>query len=153
MPDPSAAGNAELAALGCYPTLMTTLTRELAQQTAKVLADAVIPNEYGIDPGGKLRIGAKICCALLGKLLADLANMREESLATAARGPPSPPPPRGSACAAASARQVVSLCVRALTWPCAAPSLPPAPPAPARRQVFVGPRRYARMRCSRTSLP
>ncbi len=54
-------------------------------QTAKVLADAVIPNEYGIDPGSKLRIGSKICCALLGKLLADLANMREESLATAVR--------------------------------------------------------------------
>ena len=45
----------------------------------------MIPNEYGIDPGSKLRIGSKICCALLGKLLADLANMREESLATAVR--------------------------------------------------------------------
>ena len=52
-------------------------------QTAKVLAEAVIPNEYGIDPGQKLRIGSKICNALLGKLLADLANMRDESLATA----------------------------------------------------------------------
>ena len=60
------------------------LVRECVQ-TAKVLADAVIPNEYGIDPGSKLRIGSKICCALLGKLLADLANMREESLATAVR--------------------------------------------------------------------
>jgi inositol hexakisphosphate/diphosphoinositol-pentakisphosphate kinase len=50
---------------------------------AKQLADCVIPNEYGIDAGGKIRIGAKICCALLGKLLADLSNMQEESIATA----------------------------------------------------------------------
>lgn len=48
-----------------------------------MLANAVIPNEYGIDPGGKLRIGSKICAALLGKILADLGNMREESIATA----------------------------------------------------------------------
>ena len=52
-------------------------------QTAKQLAEAVIPNEYGIDPPQKLRIGSKICNALLGKLLADLANMKDESLATA----------------------------------------------------------------------
>lgn len=52
-------------------------------QTAKQLAEAVIPNEYGIDPPQKLRIGSKICSALLGKLLADLANMKDESLATA----------------------------------------------------------------------
>lgn len=51
-------------------------------QTAKELANAVIPNEYGIDPSGKLRIGSKICSSLLGKILADLANMRDESLAT-----------------------------------------------------------------------
>ncbi len=57
-------------------------------QTAKALADCVIPNEYGIAPDSKTRIGAKICCALLGKLLADLANMREESLATAVRARP-----------------------------------------------------------------
>ncbi|CAK0787238.1 hypothetical protein CVIRNUC_010454 [Coccomyxa viridis] len=50
---------------------------------AKQLADCVIPNEYGIDPGSKIRIGSKICCALLGKLLADLSNMQEESIATA----------------------------------------------------------------------
>ena len=55
----------------------------LPPQTAKELANAVIPNEYGIDPGGKLRIGSKICSNLMGKILADLANMREESLATA----------------------------------------------------------------------
>ena len=54
----------------------------LLTQTAKVLANAVIPNEYGIDPAGKLRIGSKICSSLLGKILADLANMRDESLAT-----------------------------------------------------------------------
>ena len=52
-------------------------------QTARQLAEAVIPNEYGIDPPQKLRIGSKICSALLGKLLADLANMKDESLATA----------------------------------------------------------------------
>ena len=52
-------------------------------QTAKQLAEAVIPNEYGIDPPQKLRIGSKICNALMGKLLADLANMKDESLATA----------------------------------------------------------------------
>ncbi|KAL0037051.1 hypothetical protein WJX77_010637 [Trebouxia sp. C0004] len=57
-------------------------------QTAKVLAEAVIPNEYGIDPAQKLRIGSKICNALLGKLLADLANMRDESLATAGEETP-----------------------------------------------------------------
>lgn len=59
-------------------------------QTAKVLAEAVIPNEYGIDPAQKLHIGSKICNALLGKLLADLANMRDESLATAVSCWPSP---------------------------------------------------------------
>lgn len=52
-------------------------------QIAKQLADCVIPNEYGIDAGSKMRIGSKICCALLGKLLADLSNMQEESIATA----------------------------------------------------------------------
>uniref|UniRef100_A0A1D1ZXV8 Inositol hexakisphosphate and diphosphoinositol-pentakisphosphate kinase n=1 Tax=Auxenochlorella protothecoides TaxID=3075 RepID=A0A1D1ZXV8_AUXPR len=51
--------------------------------TAKVLADAAIPNEYGIEPEGRLRISTAICSQLLGKLLADMAYMREESLATA----------------------------------------------------------------------
>ena len=60
-------------------------------QTAKQLAEAVIPNEYGIDPAQKLRIGSKICSALLGKLLADLANMKDESLATAVSSPTPPP--------------------------------------------------------------
>ncbi|KAK9917336.1 hypothetical protein WJX75_003277 [Coccomyxa subellipsoidea] len=59
------------------------LTLKPLYMVAKQLADCVIPNEYGIDPAGKMRIGSKICCALLGKLLADLANMREESIATA----------------------------------------------------------------------
>lgn len=49
---------------------------------AKVLANAVIPNEYGITCKGKLYIGSMICSNLLGKLLADLASMREESVAT-----------------------------------------------------------------------
>jgi hypothetical protein len=53
----------------------------------------VIPNEYGIDAAGKMRIGSKICCALLGKLLADLANMREESIATAVRDQGQPAKP------------------------------------------------------------
>lgn len=52
-------------------------------QAAKVLANAVIPNEYGIEPQSKLSIGSRICAALLGKILADLGNMREESIATA----------------------------------------------------------------------
>ena len=50
---------------------------------AKELAAAVIPNEYGLQPLGKLRIGSMICANLLGKLLADLASMREESMTTA----------------------------------------------------------------------
>lgn len=51
-------------------------------EVAKVLAAAVIPNEYGITPSSKLRIGSMICAQLLGKLLCDLASMREESFAT-----------------------------------------------------------------------
>jgi len=70
----------------CKPLQTRSYVADLAvlgSQTAKELANAVIPNEYGIDPGGKLRIGSKICSNLMGKILADLANMREESLATA----------------------------------------------------------------------
>lgn len=50
--------------------------------SAKELAAAVIPNEYGLQPLGKLRIGSTICANLLGKLLADLASMRDESMTT-----------------------------------------------------------------------
>jgi inositol hexakisphosphate/diphosphoinositol-pentakisphosphate kinase len=48
---------------------------------AKQLADVVIPNEYGISPEQKLRIGAKICSTLLGKILRDFTAVREESTA------------------------------------------------------------------------
>ncbi|KAI8107858.1 hypothetical protein M9435_002885 [Picochlorum sp. BPE23] len=51
--------------------------------SAKELAAAVIPNEYGLQAIGKLRIGSTICANLLGKLLADLASMRDESMTTA----------------------------------------------------------------------
>lgn len=36
-------------------------------QTAKALAAAVIPNEYGIHPAGKLRIGSMICSQVGGR--------------------------------------------------------------------------------------
>ena len=65
------------------PLHETQSTVLLGSQTARLLANAVIPNEYGLSMGGKLRIGSKICSALLGKILADLGNMREESIATA----------------------------------------------------------------------
>lgn len=51
--------------------------------TAKALADTVIPNEYGLTAGARLHIGKSICSQLLGKILADMHNMKEESLATA----------------------------------------------------------------------
>ena len=47
---------------------------------SKQLADIIIPNEYGISPAGKLQIGSKVCTALIGKILQDLQNTREESL-------------------------------------------------------------------------
>lgn len=55
---------------------------EALYTSAKELAAAVIPNEYGLQPLGKLRIGSTICANLLGKLLADLASMRDESMTT-----------------------------------------------------------------------
>jgi len=48
---------------------------------SKELADCVVPNEYGTHPISKLRIGATIAGGLLGKLLADMNNTREESYA------------------------------------------------------------------------
>lgn len=49
---------------------------------AKLLADGVVPNEYGCTPKARLTIGSKICADLMAKLLADLHKMRRESLAT-----------------------------------------------------------------------
>ncbi|CAH9088859.1 unnamed protein product [Cuscuta epithymum] len=50
---------------------------------AKLLADGVVPNEYGINPQQKLKIGSKIARRLLGKLLIDLRNTREEAISVA----------------------------------------------------------------------
>nr|CAB3503536.1 unnamed protein product [Digitaria exilis] len=49
-----------------------------------MLADGVIPNEYGINPKQKLKIGSKIARRLLGKILIDLHNTRQEVTAAAA---------------------------------------------------------------------
>jgi hypothetical protein len=49
---------------------------------AQVLADSVIPNEYGISPEQKIQVGKKICGPLMDKLLTDLHRAREESEAT-----------------------------------------------------------------------
>ncbi|KAI4387776.1 hypothetical protein MLD38_000179 [Melastoma candidum] len=49
-------------------------------RVAQVLADGVIPNEYGINPIQKLKIGSKIAHRLLGKILIDLRNTREEAI-------------------------------------------------------------------------
>ncbi|KAF9606267.1 hypothetical protein IFM89_024088 [Coptis chinensis] len=48
-----------------------------------LLADGVIPNEYGINPQQKLKIGSKIARRLLGKILIDLRNTREEAITVA----------------------------------------------------------------------
>ncbi|KAJ8754851.1 hypothetical protein K2173_015363 [Erythroxylum novogranatense] len=50
---------------------------------AQLLADGVIPNEYGINPKQKLKIGSKITRRLLGKILIDLRNTREEAISVA----------------------------------------------------------------------
>ncbi|XP_016497433.2 inositol hexakisphosphate and diphosphoinositol-pentakisphosphate kinase VIP2-like isoform X1 [Nicotiana tabacum] len=50
---------------------------------AQLLADGVIPNEYGINPKQKLKIGSKIARRLLGKIMIDLRNTREEALSVA----------------------------------------------------------------------
>ncbi|KAJ1386897.1 Histidine phosphatase superfamily, clade-2 [Sesbania bispinosa] len=52
-------------------------------KVAQVLADGVIPNEYGINPKQKLKIGSKIARRLLGKILIDLRNTREEAISVA----------------------------------------------------------------------
>ncbi|XP_035547617.1 inositol hexakisphosphate and diphosphoinositol-pentakisphosphate kinase VIP2-like isoform X1 [Juglans regia] len=52
-------------------------------KVAQLLADGVIPNEYGINPRQKLKIGSKIARRLLGKLLIDLRNTREEAISVA----------------------------------------------------------------------
>ncbi|XP_010550091.1 PREDICTED: inositol hexakisphosphate and diphosphoinositol-pentakisphosphate kinase 2-like isoform X2 [Tarenaya hassleriana] len=49
----------------------------------QLLADGVIPNEYGINPQQKLKIGSKIARRLLGKILIDLRNTREEAMSVA----------------------------------------------------------------------
>eukprot|EP01004_Peranema_trichophorum_P010772 NODE_959_length_2221_cov_38.303622_g820_i0.p1 GENE.NODE_959_length_2221_cov_38.303622_g820_i0~~NODE_959_length_2221_cov_38.303622_g820_i0.p1 ORF type:complete len:446 (-),score=85.44 NODE_959_length_2221_cov_38.303622_g820_i0:289-1626(-) len=55
--------------------------RELFE-ISQSLAHCVIPNEYGTKPETKLHIGSCICSKLLGKLMVDLDNMREESVAS-----------------------------------------------------------------------
>ncbi|CAL0321760.1 unnamed protein product [Lupinus luteus] len=52
-------------------------------EVAQALADGVIPNEYGINPKQKLKIGSKIARRLLGKLLIDLRNTQEEAISVA----------------------------------------------------------------------
>ncbi|KAM7268712.1 hypothetical protein ACFE04_010878 [Oxalis oulophora] len=52
-------------------------------KVAQLLADGVIPNEYGINPKQKLKIGSKIARRLLGKILIDLWNTREEAISVA----------------------------------------------------------------------
>ncbi|XP_027357795.1 inositol hexakisphosphate and diphosphoinositol-pentakisphosphate kinase VIP2-like isoform X2 [Abrus precatorius] len=52
-------------------------------KVAQMLADGVIPNEYGINPKQKLKIGSKIARRLLGKLLIDLRNTKEEAISVA----------------------------------------------------------------------
>ncbi|XP_057770608.1 inositol hexakisphosphate and diphosphoinositol-pentakisphosphate kinase VIP2-like isoform X2 [Salvia miltiorrhiza] len=52
-------------------------------KVAQLLADGVIPNEYGINPRQKLKIGSKIARRLMGKILIDLRNTREEAISVA----------------------------------------------------------------------
>ncbi|XP_037406880.1 inositol hexakisphosphate and diphosphoinositol-pentakisphosphate kinase VIP1-like isoform X2 [Triticum dicoccoides] len=53
-------------------------------KVSQLLADGVIPNEYGINPKQKLKIGSKIARRLLGKILIDLHNTRREITEVAA---------------------------------------------------------------------
>ncbi|KAL1322656.1 hypothetical protein HN51_006140 [Arachis hypogaea] len=52
-------------------------------RVAQALADGVIPNEYGINPKQKLKIGSEIARRLLGKILIDMRNTREEAISVA----------------------------------------------------------------------
>ncbi|KAJ6845063.1 inositol hexakisphosphate and diphosphoinositol-pentakisphosphate kinase 2-like isoform X3 [Iris pallida] len=52
-------------------------------KVVQLQADGVIPNEYGINPKQKLKIGSKIARRLLGKILIDLHNTREEAISVA----------------------------------------------------------------------
>ncbi|XP_019442632.1 PREDICTED: inositol hexakisphosphate and diphosphoinositol-pentakisphosphate kinase-like isoform X5 [Lupinus angustifolius] len=52
-------------------------------EVVQALAYGVIPNEYGINPTQKLKIGSKIARRLLGKLLIDMRNTREEAISVA----------------------------------------------------------------------
>ncbi|GBG59071.1 hypothetical protein CBR_g24415 [Chara braunii] len=47
---------------------------------SKELADGVVPNEYGLNPRQKLKIGSKIARRLLGKILIDLMNTKDEAI-------------------------------------------------------------------------
>ncbi|KAF7031057.1 hypothetical protein CFC21_042437 [Triticum aestivum] len=53
-------------------------------KVSQLLADGVIPNEYGINPKQRLKIGSKIARRLLGKILIDLHNTRREITEVAA---------------------------------------------------------------------
>ncbi|KAL6614393.1 hypothetical protein ACP70R_036663 [Stipagrostis hirtigluma subsp. patula] len=53
-------------------------------KVSQMLADGVIPNEYGINPKQKLKVGSKIARRLLGKILIDLHNTRQEVTTVAA---------------------------------------------------------------------
>ncbi|XP_034892284.1 inositol hexakisphosphate and diphosphoinositol-pentakisphosphate kinase VIP2 isoform X2 [Populus alba] len=52
-------------------------------KVSQLLADGVIPNEYGINPKQRLKIGSKIARRLLGKILIDLRNTLEEAISVA----------------------------------------------------------------------
>lgn len=54
---------------------------DVLYEVAKELADCIVPNEYGTTASTKLRIGGTIANSLIGKLLSDLNNTREESFA------------------------------------------------------------------------
>ncbi len=65
----------------------------------------VIANEYGLLPLERLSIGSKVCRELVGKILCDMANMKEESLITCI----SEDQPPGDALAGGSSTNLVGL--------------------------------------------